>query len=103
MHPRNAVTPEGGVISPILANLFLHYAFDMWMARTWPAVPFERYADDAICHCRTGEAAKASQAPIQEPFAAWGLVLHPKRTKIFYCKAPTRKGTNPAVTFDFLG
>ena len=55
-------TPQGGVISPILANLFLHYAFDLWMARKYPAVPFERYADDAICHCRTREEAEALQS-----------------------------------------
>ncbi len=53
--PRTAGTPQGGVISPILANLFLHYAFDMWMTRTFPAIPFERYADDCICHCRSEE------------------------------------------------
>jgi retron-type reverse transcriptase len=64
------------VISPILANLFLHYAFDMWMARTWSAVPFERYADDAICHCRTREEAEALQVALQERFAACRLVLH---------------------------
>ena len=61
VEPRDAGTPQGGVISPILANLFLHYAFDMGMARTWPAVQFERYADDAICHCRTRDEAEASR------------------------------------------
>ena len=57
--PRTAGTPQGGVISPILANLFLHYAFDMWMTRTFPAIPFERYADDCICHCRSEAEARA--------------------------------------------
>src|SRR6202171_6449679 len=84
IEPRDAGTPQGGVISPILANLFLHYAFDVWMARTWPAVPFERYADDAICHCRTREEAEALQAAIKERFAACRLVLHPQKTKIVY-------------------
>ena len=57
--PRTAGTPQGGVISPLLANLFLHYAFDMWMARKYPHIPFERYADDAICHCKSAEEARA--------------------------------------------
>ena len=57
LHPRGCGTPQGGVISPVLANLFLHYAFDMWMRRVFPAIPFERYADDVICHCRTREEA----------------------------------------------
>ena len=55
---RTAGTPQGGVISPLLANLFLHYAFDMWMARNYSHIPFERYADDAICHCESAEAAQ---------------------------------------------
>ena len=98
---RDAGTPQGGVISPILANLFLHYWFDMWMARTWPAVPFERYADDAICHCRTRDEAEALQAALQERFADCRLVLHPQKTKIVYCKDTNRKGTHPAVNSTF--
>ena len=103
IEPRDGGTPQGGVISPILANLFLHYAFDVWMARTWPAVPFERYADDAICHCRTRDEAEALQVALQGRFAACRLVLHPQKTKIVYCKDTNRKETYPAVTFDFLG
>ena len=57
--PRAAGTPQGGVVSPILANLFLHYAFDLWMGRDFPDIPFERYADDVICHCRSAEEARA--------------------------------------------
>ena len=91
------------MISPILANLFLHYAFDMWMARTLPAVPFERYADDAICHCRTREEAEALRAALEERLAACRLVLHPQKTRIVYCKDTNRGGTYPDVTFDFLG
>src|SRR5260221_8434649 len=103
IEPRDAGTPQGGVISPILANLFLHYAFDMWMARTWPVVPFERYADDAICHCRTRDEAEALQGALQERFAACRLVLHPQKTKILHFNDTNRNGTYPAVTFDFLG
>ncbi len=56
---RTCGTPQGGVVSPVLANLFLHYAFDLWMAREFPAIPFERYANDLICHCRSEEEARA--------------------------------------------
>jgi RNA-directed DNA polymerase len=101
--PRDAGTPQGGVVSPTLANLFLHYAFDMWMRRTHPAVRFERYADDAICHCRTHQEAEALRAALEERFAACGLVLHPQKTKLVYCKDTNRKGRHPAVQFDFLG
>ena len=103
IEPRGAGTPQGGVISPILANLFLHYAFDIWMARTQPAVPFERYADDAICHCRTRDEAEALQVALQARLADCQLVLHPQKTKIVYCKDTNRSGTYPGVTFDFLG
>src|ERR1700704_5949644 len=70
--PRMSGTPQGGVISPTLANLFLHYAFDMWMARTFPAIPFERYADDCICHCRGEEEARALREALEARFAACG-------------------------------
>ena len=103
IEPRDAGTPQGGVISPILANLFLHYAFDMWMTRTHPAVPFERYADDAICHCRTRHEAEALRAALGERLAACGLVLHPQKTKIVYCKDTNRSGRYPVIQFDFLG
>ena len=64
---RTAGTPQGGVISPLLANLFLHYAFDMWMVRKFPHIPFERYADDAICHCRSAEEARALRSALCGP------------------------------------
>src|SRR6516164_6092138 len=67
-----------GVSSPLLANLFLHYAFDMWIGRTFPHVPFERYADDAICHCKSGEEVRALWSAIADRFAACKLVLHPQ-------------------------
>src|SRR5918911_3107140 len=95
-------TIVGGVISPILANLFLHYAFDMWMTRTHPAVPFERYADDAICHCRTRHEAEALRAALGERLAAGGLGLHEQKTKIVYCKDTNRGGGYPLILFDFL-
>jgi hypothetical protein len=93
--PRRSGTPQGGVISPTLANLFLHYAFDMWMARTFPQIPFERYADDAICHCKSAEEAQALWSALADRFAACKLVLHPEKTKIVYCKDANRRGDFP--------
>src|SRR6202042_2031876 len=101
--PRTAGTPQGGVISPLLANLFLHYAFDMWMARTSPHIPFERYADDIICHCKSAEEARALWSALADRFAACKLVLHPQKTKIVYCKDANRRGDFPIILFDFLG
>ena len=101
--PRMAGTPQGGVISPLLANLFLHYAFDMWMARTYPHIPFERYADDAICHCKSAEEAQALWKALADRFAACKLVLHPEKTKIVYCKDVNRRRDYPNQSFDFLG
>ena len=101
--PRTAGTPQGGVVSPILASLFLHYAFDMWMMRTYPHIPFERYADDAICHCRTAIEAEALRSALADRFAACKLVLHPEKTKIVYCKDANRHGDFSNQSFDFLG
>jgi group II intron reverse transcriptase/maturase len=101
--PRTAGTPQGGVISPLLANLFLHYAFDMWMARTYPHIPFERYADDAICHCRSAEEAQVLRRALADRLAACKLLLHPEKTKIVYCKDANRRGDFPVIAFDFLG
>jgi len=103
LEPRDAGTPQGSVVSPILANVFLHYAFDRWMSRTYAAVPFERYADDAICHCRTRQEAEALRTALEERFAACGLVLHSQKTKIVYCTDTNRNGRHPVVLFDFLG
>ena len=103
LEPRDAGTPQGGVASPILANLFLHYAFDMWMARNHPRIPFERYADDVICHCRTRREAEALQASLEARFVSCGLALHPTKTRIVYCKDTNRRDSYPDVTFDFLG
>jgi RNA-directed DNA polymerase len=101
--PRTAGTPQGGVISPCLANLFLHYAFDMWMARNFPDIPFERYADDAICHCRSAEEARALWNALEARLAACKLVLHPQKTKLVYCKDANRKDDYPNQSFEFLG
>jgi RNA-directed DNA polymerase len=101
--PRTAGTPPGGVISPLLANLFLHYAFDMWMARNYSHIPFERYAKDAICHCESAEAAQALWSALADRFAACELELHHEKTKIVYCKDANRRGDFPNIHFDFLG
>ena len=100
---RERGTPQGGVVSPLLANLFLHYAFDMWMARNYPAIPFERYADDAICHCRSEAQAAALRNALETRFTDCGLTLHPEKTKIVFCKDDDRRGPYPAHKFDFLG
>jgi len=101
--PRTAGTPQGGVISRCLANLFLHYAFDKWMSREFPEIPFERYADDLICHGRSEEKARALWGALEVRFGACGLELHPRKTKLVYCKDENRRGDYPVQAFDFLG
>ena len=101
--PREKGTPQGGVISPLLANLFLHYAFDRWLAKRYPQVWFERYADDAIVHCRTERQAQEVRAAIAARLRECGLELHPEKTKIVYCKDDDRRRTYPNEKFDFLG
>jgi RNA-directed DNA polymerase len=100
--PREKGTPQGGVISPLLANLFLHYALDRWLAANYPQVPFERYADDAIVHCRTEGQAQEMRKAIAERLRSCGLELHPEKTKIVYCKDDSRKGTYANESFTFL-
>lgn len=100
---RERGTPQGGVISPLLANLFLHYAFDMWMIRTFPDIPFERYADDVICHCKSEDQAMVLRTALDARFADCGLTLHPDKTKVVYCKDESRRTSYPTVKFDFLG
>ena len=100
---RTAGTPQGGVASPVLANLFLHYAFDMWMKRNYPGILFERYADDIICHCRSEAEARGLWEALEARFAACKLVLHPQKTKLVYCRDTNRRGDFPIHEFDFLG
>jgi len=95
--------PQGGVISPILSNLFLHYAFDLWMSRTHPGLPWRRYADDGLAHCRSEPEAEALRDELQARLDVCGLQMHPTKTKIVYCKDKRRRGDYPNVTFDFLG
>jgi RNA-directed DNA polymerase len=96
-------TPQGGVVSPLLANLFLHYAFDAWMRRHYAHIPFERYADDGLCHCCSREQAEHLKAALERRFAECGLELHPKKTRIVYCKDDDRRQAYPDTAFDFLG
>jgi RNA-directed DNA polymerase len=103
LEPRTKGTPQGGVVSPLLANLLLHYAFDAWMRRHFPCVRFERYADDAIVHCGNRQEAQAVLEAIRGRFAQCGLELHPTKTRIVYCKDDDRPGEYEQVQFDFLG
>lgn len=100
---RTKGTPQGGVISPLLANMFLHYAFDEWMKRNHPGNPFERYADDVVVHCKTRTEARRLRDAIEERLKACKLELHPEKTKIVYCKDDERKGNGQPQKFDFLG
>ena len=100
---RTKGTPQGGVVSPVLANLFLHYVFDLWMKRNYPALPFCRYADDGIVHCRTESEARMLKKALEERFNACKLELHPEKTRVVYCKNSNRRKDYPVVTFDFLG
>ncbi len=97
---RQAGTPQGGVISPVLANMFMHFCFDLWMERKFPHVPFERYADDVVLHCRTRNQAMFMQAQISERLRKCKLELHPAKTKIVHC---AKRSTEGNMGFDFLG
>src|SRR5271166_6659737 len=92
-----------GVVSPILANLFLHYAFDLWVTRHLPGVRFARYADDAVLHCKSRRQAEYVLERIRERFQACNLELHPGKTRIVYCKDINRTEENPDIQFTFLG
>ena len=100
---RDRGTPQGGVVSPILSNLFLHYAFDMWMTRQHPQSPWCRYADDGLVHCRTELEAKQILLELKERFGECHLELHQGKTKIAYCKDGRRKGSYSQKEFTFLG
>lgn len=101
--PRTSGTPQGGVISPVLANLFLHYVFDDFMAKEFPTIPWARYADDGVTHCTSLKQAKYLQRRLEERFKQCGLELNLEKTKIVYCKDDDRKGNHPIISFDFLG
>jgi RNA-directed DNA polymerase len=100
---REKGTPQGSPISPLLANLFMHYAFDRWMGRNYPGSPFERYADDAVIHCGTEEQARGLLADLALRLESVGLALHPDKTKIVYCKDASRRKKAEHTSFDFLG
>lgn len=96
-------TPQGGVISPLLANLFLHYALDKWLEKTDQRVRFTRYADDVILHCQGQAHTEQTLKALRERMHESGLELHPEKTKIVYCRDFRRTGDYPVVKFDFLG
>ena len=98
---RNAGTPQG-VISSVLANMFLHYVFDMWLKRNFPQAPFERYADDGLVHCRTKEEDFCIKERLVERFAECKLELHPVKTRIVHCKDKARTKREELTEFDFL-
>ncbi len=100
---REKGTPQGSPISPLLANVFMHYAFDSWMAREHPGCPFERYADDIVVHCDTEDQARALRVAIATRLQTVGLELHPDKTKVAYCKDANRPGDAEHTSFDFLG
>jgi RNA-directed DNA polymerase len=100
---RDRGTPQGGVISPLLANIFLHHAFDTWMSREHPDCPFERYADDIVIHCRTRQEAEQILRSVRERLRRCQLEAHPDKTRIVYCRDSGRRQDWPQIQFDFLG
>jgi group II intron reverse transcriptase/maturase len=100
---RTKGTPQGGPVSPLLANLFLHYGLDTWLNREYPEVWFERFADDAVVHCVTERQARHVREAIGRRLADIGLELHPDKTRIVYCKDSRRRGSYLCVTFTFCG
>jgi RNA-directed DNA polymerase len=100
---RHRGTPQGSSVSPVLANLFMHYAFDTWLTRTHPTVVFERYADDAVVHCDSEDQARHVLAGIAQRMEQVGLRLHPDKTQIVYCKDANRPQTHERTAFTFLG
>jgi group II intron reverse transcriptase/maturase len=103
LRQRDRGTSPGSSVSPVLANLFLHYASDAWMAREFPGVRFERYVDDAVVHCVSEAQARKVLAALQERMAQVGLTLHPDKTRIVYCKDGRRRGSHEHTSFTFLG
>ena len=100
---RDRGTPQGGVISPLLANIFLHHVFDEWMKGTHPDCPFERYADDVVIHCQSKEQAMAVKASVEERLRRCKLEAHPEKTRLVYCRNSGRRQDHEHIQFDFLG
>ncbi len=100
---RDRGTAQGSAISPLLANLFLHYAFDTWMAKQYPNCPFERYADDGVIHCASEQEARSVLSALSERMTQVGLELNPEKTRVVYCKDTDRKGSYEHEQFSFLG
>jgi RNA-directed DNA polymerase len=100
---RDRGSPQGSAISPLLANLFLHYAFDTWLSRRFPGIAFERYCDDVVVHCTSEQQAQIVLAAIGQRLAECRLELNETKTRIVYCKDKTRRGTHVHEQFDFLG
>jgi RNA-directed DNA polymerase len=100
---RDRGTPQGGVISPLLANIFLHHVFDMWMSLEFPGCPFERYADDVVIHCRSKEQALEVKAAVEARLRRCKLEAHPEKTRIVYCRDSSRRQKHEHIQFNFLG
>lgn len=100
---RDRGTPQGSAVSPVIANLFLHYAFDAWIVREFPGVTFERYVDDAVVHCVSKAQAQRVLAAMQVRMREVGLELHPDKTRVVYCKDSNRRGSHEHTAFTFLG
>jgi RNA-directed DNA polymerase len=100
---RDRGTPQGSAVSPVLANLFMHYAFDLFLTREFPSVDFERYADDAVVHCVTERQVREVWAALEARMDEVGLRLHPDKTKLVYCKDTRRRGSSEHRSFKFLG
>ena len=103
LQERHMGTPQGSAVSPILANLFMHFAFDRWMAKNFPSCSFERYADDAVVHCASKRQAEQVLEGISMRMEEVGLSLHPDKTRIVYCKDGKRRGSHEHTEFTFLG
>ena len=99
---RTKGTPQGGVVSPILMNLYMHYAFDLWMGREFPELPWCRYADDGLVHCKSAEQAELVKMRLQSRLSDCGLEIHPDKTKVVYCADANRRASYPNTKFTFL-
>jgi group II intron reverse transcriptase/maturase len=102
MLERTAGTPQGSPLSPLLANLFLHWALDEWMTREFPGIPFERFADDMVIHCASERQARCVRDAVARRLADVGLEIHPDKTRIVYCKDSNRTGGHEHTSFTFL-